>query len=124
MRRFSRPWPRAGPSLPKAHMASLTLPLTKIRVLCVDDSPDLAEMLARCINAEFDMESVGCLHSADNLAGEVERSHADVVLLDMTMPGKDPVAALADLALFVAYGRDPKVPASLVARVIAYSGYT
>jgi DNA-binding NarL/FixJ family response regulator len=87
----------------------------KIRVLLVDDHEDISAVLARCISAEPDMESAGTLNRADELATEVARSRADVVLLDMTMPGRDPLTALRELA--AAQGGEPSV------RVIAYSGH-
>lgn len=71
---------------------------TKIRVLCVDDHTSLPEMLGLCIAAEPDMVSVGSLHTADDLTAEVERTNADVVLLDLSMPGKDPLDAVRELA--------------------------
>jgi DNA-binding NarL/FixJ family response regulator len=68
-----------------------------IKVLCVEDSEDLATLLRMMIDAEPDMSAVGCLHSADCLVEEVLRSKPDIVLLDLTMPGKDPVQALSEL---------------------------
>lgn len=91
----------------------------KIRVLCVDDSADVVLMLELCIGAEPDMEIVGGLSSADELVGEVERTRADVVLLDMGMPGKDPLDALREL---VGAGRGADGRGAGGARVIAYSG--
>ncbi len=70
---------------------------TKIRVLCVDDNRDVTAALRMCIEHEPDMESVGDLHSADDLVMQVEERRPDVVLLDMNMPGKDPLAALRQL---------------------------
>jgi len=89
---------------------------SKIRVLCVDDHADIPEMLGRCIAAEPDMECAGALHTADNLAAEVRQTGADVVLLDLTMPGKDPLEALREVA---AASSPPGKPP----RVIAYSGH-
>ncbi|HYF13437.1 MAG TPA: response regulator transcription factor [Phycisphaerales bacterium] len=69
-----------------------------IRVLCVDDNTDLAEVVCAAIGAEPDMESVGTLHSANDLRREVESRQPDVVLIDLTMPGENPLAAIADAA--------------------------
>jgi DNA-binding NarL/FixJ family response regulator len=88
----------------------LPAPSRPIRVLCVDDSRDITATLGRCIAREPDMESVGSLHSADDLVRQVDERRADVVLLDMTMPGKDPLAALRDLRAHAA------------ARVLVFSG--
>lgn len=68
-----------------------------IRVLCVDDSRDITEQLGQCIAHQPDMESVGSLSTATNLQVELEKSRPDVVLLDMTMPGDDPLVALREL---------------------------
>ncbi|MBX3379992.1 MAG: response regulator transcription factor [Phycisphaeraceae bacterium] len=68
-----------------------------IRVLCVDDSADITAMLALCIEREADMESVGSLSAADDLLIEAKRSRADVVLLDVGMPGMDALEMLRKL---------------------------
>jgi DNA-binding NarL/FixJ family response regulator len=83
---------------------------TKIRVLFVDDNQDLSTVLRMVIDAEPDMLCVGSLASADHLVAEVRRlctkapapttdaaTHL-VVILDATMPGKDPVEAMSELA--------------------------
>lgn len=67
-----------------------------IRVLCVDDNPDVVEVLAAAINAEDDMESVGVLMSAERLCEEIEARQPDVVLIDLCMPGRDPLEALGE----------------------------
>lgn len=68
-----------------------------IRVLCVDDAEDVCEMIGRCIALESDMQVVGSLRSADRLLEEVDQRSADVVILDLSMPGKDPLEALHEL---------------------------
>lgn len=83
---------------------------SKIRVLFVDDNQDLTVVLHMIIDAEPDMQCVGCLASADHLVAEVRRlctkapaptpdaaTHL-VVILDATMPGKDPLEAMSELA--------------------------
>ncbi len=67
------------------------------RVLCVDDHPDIRKSLAMVLDAEDDMQCVGCLASADHLVQEVERLSPDVVLLDATMRGKNPFDAIREL---------------------------
>jgi len=84
----------------------------RTRILCVDDSADVADMLARLVRSEPDLESVGTLGSAEGLVDEVIRLRAEVVVLDLTMPGPSPLAAIHDLAV-----RAPSC------RVIAFSGY-
>jgi two-component system response regulator NreC len=97
---------------------------TKIRVLFVDDNQDLSTVLRMVIDAEPDMRCVGCLASADRLVAEVRRlctraptpnpeaATPLVVILDATMPGKDPFEAMSELATAF-----PQVP------TIIYSGH-
>src|SRR5687767_2875696 len=68
-----------------------------IRILCVDDHAFLVEGLAARFALEKDLEMVGRLSTAENLADEVKRTRADVVLLDIEMPGPDAFEATADL---------------------------
>src|SRR5690242_11074256 len=70
---------------------------SQIRVLCVDDHTFLAEGLAARINQEWDMTCVGCLSSAERLVEDASRLRADVVLLDLEMPGPDALEALSEL---------------------------
>ncbi|MBF0372036.1 MAG: response regulator transcription factor [Alphaproteobacteria bacterium] len=82
-----------------------------IRVLCVDDTAMLADALCQVVDMTDGMCCAGVLHCADRLADEAEASAADVVLLDLRMPGRDPLDALAELA-----ERRPET------RVIVFSG--
>src|SRR5262245_24949561 len=68
-----------------------------IRILCVDDHAFLVEGLSARFALERDFELVGRLSSAENLAAEVKRTRAQIVLLDIEMPGPDPFDALAEL---------------------------
>jgi two-component system response regulator NreC len=70
----------------------------RLRVLCVDDNTDFANLFANILCFEEDMTSAGTLTSADDLEAAVERHKAQVVLLDLTMPGRPPFEALASLA--------------------------
>lgn len=69
-----------------------------IRVLCVDDNADLAEVYATVIDAEDDMESVGVLGSADTMCAIIGEKSASVALVDLTMPGKSPLEAIEEAA--------------------------
>ena len=69
-----------------------------IKVLCVDDSPGILRLLAKIVDREPDMHTVGWLDRADGLSQAVERLAPDVVLLDLTMPGRNPLDALRELA--------------------------
>jgi len=70
---------------------------TPIRVLCVDDHAFLVEGLKARLDVEADMEFVGHLSTAGNLTGHVRRTRADVVLLDIEMPGEDAFEQMAEL---------------------------
>ncbi len=83
-----------------------------IRVMVADDNPDIADVLAYVIGAEPAMECVGCLHSADHLAEEIRALRPDVLVLDATMPGRDPLTAVKELG--------PEFPE---VRAIFYSGH-
>lgn len=69
----------------------------RIRVLCVDDNPFVADgiKVRLSINPGFDW--LGHLLAADDLFAEVERLRPDIVLLDIDMPGKDSMEALAEI---------------------------
>jgi len=70
----------------------------RIRVLCVDNHPDITAILRMILDAQPDLQCVGCLSSADTLVEEASLLGADVVLLDATMPGKNPFEASRELA--------------------------
>jgi len=69
----------------------------RIRVLCVDDSYLFTATWERLLSRQADMESAGTLESADKLVETARGKQADVVLLDLTMHGRDPLDALLEL---------------------------
>lgn len=66
----------------------------KIRVLCVDDDAATRTLYALIVGAEPDMECVAALPSAAELDAALGAERPDVVLLDLRMPGPDPMEAL------------------------------
>lgn len=68
-----------------------------VRVLCVDDHAFLVEGLRARLAIEHDMEFVGHLLSTSALGDHVAKSKADVVLLDIELPGPDAFEAIGDL---------------------------
>lgn len=83
-----------------------------ITVLFVDDSPDIVDLLASAIRREQDLQCVGCLANASHLSQQVAQLNPDVVLVDLTMPGVDPLEAVRQIRL-----NHPQT------RTIVYSGY-
>lgn len=67
-----------------------------IRVLCVDDTPEVCAAL-RAYLSPNGFEFLEGLPSADALGEVVRRTHPDVVLLDLRMPGKPPLDAVVEL---------------------------
>jgi len=68
-----------------------------IRVLCVDDHAFLVAGLQARLDVEPGMEFAGHLETADNLVAQVRRAKADIVLIDIEMPGADVFEAIHDL---------------------------
>ncbi|HYE60735.1 MAG TPA: response regulator transcription factor [Phycisphaerales bacterium] len=83
-----------------------------IRVLCLDDNADLMEVLRLSIDRTGDLQMVACIDCADQLVDEVRRTQPDVAVVDLTMPGKEPLEAVRELS-----DAFPGV------KTLAYSGY-
>jgi len=75
------------------------VPSPALRVLCVDDNPLVLEALGLKLSLLTGFHWLTPLSSADELVAEVRRQMPDVVLLDIDMPGRDPLEALAELTL-------------------------
>lgn len=68
-----------------------------IRVLLADDQALVRGALAAMLSLESDIEVVAEVGSGDEVVAAAQRSKPDVALLDVQMPGKDGLAAAADL---------------------------
>ncbi|WP_369133363.1 response regulator [Modestobacter sp. I12A-02662] len=68
-----------------------------IRVLVVDDHEVVRRGLAALLGATGDLECVGTVPDGDQVVAEVDRSAADVVMLDLSMPGRDGVSVIRAL---------------------------
>lgn len=70
-----------------------------IKVLLVEDDARLRGGWARLFESREDMVLVASLERADGLSEAVEEHSPDIVVIDLTMPGKDPVEAVRELTL-------------------------
>ncbi|MBL9118773.1 MAG: response regulator transcription factor [Phycisphaerae bacterium] len=84
-----------------------------MRVLCVDDNPLVIEALAIKLGLLGGFEWLTPVEDASLMVESVDRQRPDVVLLDLDMPGCDPLEALGDL-----------VARASPARVLIFSGHT
>ncbi len=67
----------------------------QIKVMVVDDDERLCAAWSRLLAAQDDLALVGAFESADEMVAAVAHADPDVVLLDLTMPGADPLASIA-----------------------------
>jgi DNA-binding NarL/FixJ family response regulator len=68
-----------------------------IRILVVDDHHDLCELLEMVILSEPGMYLTKVLHRADSVIEELDRQPADVVLIDLNMPGRPPLPVIGEI---------------------------
>ncbi|HEX7660497.1 MAG TPA: response regulator transcription factor [Pseudonocardiaceae bacterium] len=68
-----------------------------IRVLLADDQALVRGALAAMLNLEHDIEVVAEVGSGDDVLAAARETKPDVALLDVQMPGKDGLAAAAEL---------------------------
>jgi DNA-binding NarL/FixJ family response regulator len=66
-------------------------------VLVVDDHEVVRRGLSALLSTAGDLECVGTVPDGDRALAEVERSAADVVLLDLSMPGRDGLSVIRAL---------------------------
>ncbi|MFO0831527.1 MAG: response regulator [Phycisphaerales bacterium] len=83
-----------------------------IRVLFADDSPDIVSLYARLIDGEADLVCVGTLFSAVHLEEAVRAADPHVAVVDLGMPGPDPLRVVAAIA-----------PGRTGCQFIAFTGY-
>ncbi len=72
-----------------------------VSVLIVDDDPIVRGVLRKIIERTPGAVCVGELGEADSLPEAAERLHPDVVLLDVRMPGRDPLEAAMEVLSMV-----------------------
>ena len=74
-----------------------TVPVGRTSVLVVDDHRTFAELLARALDAESDLECVGHAQDSGEALDAVERLRPDVVLMDVHLPDRDGICTTAEL---------------------------
>jgi DNA-binding NarL/FixJ family response regulator len=86
--------------------------MTPTRVLCIDDNEFVIEAMRRKLARDERLVFAGSAENADTLLADVDRTEADLVLIDMNMPGRDPIEAINELS-----AARPEL------RIVALSGY-
>jgi two-component system response regulator DesR len=71
--------------------------MKRIRVAHVDDNADARRLLSVLLQHEEDLEEVGSRPSAEDLEQLVRETEPDVLLVDLTMRGRDPIDAIRDV---------------------------
>ena len=61
--------------------------MTPLRVLIVDDDPEIARMLARSLSRRG--FQIDCTRSADEALAQAGKTPYDAAILDLVMPGRD-----------------------------------
>jgi len=69
----------------------------RIRVLVVDDHPLMREALCSAIDDEADMQIVGEATNGEEAVRQVQTLKPDVTIMDLFMPGKDGLTAIAEI---------------------------
>lgn len=72
-------------------------PPRHVRILCVDDHAVVYNGLRAGLAMEQDLEIVGWRKTADDLVEATDAERADIVLVDVDMPGRDAFAAIEEL---------------------------
>lgn len=70
---------------------------TRIRVLHVDDNADARALLSMLLKHAQDLAEVGCRSDAEGLEEVVRETAPDVLLIDLTMEGRDPIEAIKEV---------------------------
>jgi DNA-binding NarL/FixJ family response regulator len=76
----------------------------KTRILCVDDHPEIRRLFELIMRDNEEFELVGTAPSVEGLETVIEELSPDVVVLDISMDGRDPLTALQSVK-----SRDPGV---------------
>ncbi|MBL8965780.1 MAG: response regulator transcription factor [Spirochaetaceae bacterium] len=101
----------------------------RIRVLLADDHPVVRRGLADLLGETGDMQVVGEASNGDEAVAAARAARPDVILLDLVMPRKDGLSAIAELAeacpgarilVLTSFSDDEKVFAAIKAGALGY----
>jgi DNA-binding NarL/FixJ family response regulator len=67
-----------------------------IRVLCVDDHLEIRRLFELVLKDQEGIEIVAMADSAEDLEEKIETHRPEVVVLDISMPGRNPVDAMRE----------------------------
>ena len=73
------------------------MPKSRTKILIVDDRVEFRRLFELYMQDHADFEIVGMAYRADDLEDEVENLGPDVVVLDLSMPGRDPLEAMEEV---------------------------
>jgi DNA-binding NarL/FixJ family response regulator len=72
--------------------------MVRRKVLLVDDHPIVCDGLGRLINAQSDLEVSGMAGTVQEALSLVESTNPDLVIADLTLPGRNGLELIKDLA--------------------------
>ena len=76
---------------------SMLVEATMIRVLVADDHPLLRNGLRQVLSQEPDLTVIGEAENSEQVLAHVKEGNADVLVLDLTMPGRGGLDVLRDI---------------------------
>ena len=74
--------------------------LRKIRVLIVDDSKSVCQLLLTCLKSEPDIEVIGFAHDGETALNLAKQLEPDVAIIDIEMPGIDGIETIRRFTKF------------------------
>lgn len=77
-------------------MSAKKPPKSQIRVLCVDDHLEIRRLFELVLKDQEGIEIVGMSDSAEDLEQRIEEHRPEVVVMDISMPGRNPVDAMRE----------------------------
>ena len=108
---------------------SKPVPTSRIRLVLVDDHPVVREGLRTLLTEEPDLELVAEARNTDEAVKLVVSRKADVVLMDLMMPGDDGIEGIrkvraarpgTQVVVLTSFGDETRVRAALEAGAIGY----